>query len=72
MQTEEYRLTHKQTNMQTNVIIKQKITKIRDNLEIASEKMKTVKRHKIKTINRIIVLKIYPIVILYLSTSVQK
>ena len=72
MQTEEYRLTHKQTNMQTNVIVKQKITKIRDNLEIASEKMKTVKRHKIKTINRIIVLKIYPIVILYLSTSVQK
>ena len=72
MQTEEYRLTHKQTNMQTNVIVKQKITKIRDNLEIASEKTKTVKRHKIKTINRIIVLKIYPIVILYLSTSVQK
>ena len=52
MLTDEYRLTNKQTNMQTNVIIKQKFTKIRDILEIASERktenMTTKKRYKIK------------------------
>ena len=51
MLTDEYRLTNKQTNMQTNVIIKQKFTKIRDILEIASERktenMTTKKRYKI-------------------------
>jgi hypothetical protein len=53
MQTDEYRLTNKQTNMQTNVIIKQKFTKIRDILELASERKPDRKDENKKTIQNL-------------------